>query len=75
MEFTSVYSIEKIPDPVLSQGVISDSSNPLQIETMNYHERQCMRRRQKRENTSYQGGVFKRISSNMIKLKFFQARP
>lgn len=48
MEFTNVYLIEKISDPgFFSQSIMSDSSNTLQIQTMNYHERKLMRRQTK----------------------------
>lgn len=75
MEFTSVNSVEKISDPVSSQGVMEDSGNTLQIETMHYcesHERLRMRSRQTEERKSpiSHARVFKRISHSMIMLTF-----
>lgn len=71
VEVISIYSIEK---PVSSEGVMGDSGNKLQIETMHYcesHERLCL---------SFVSllliqkalSCFKRFSSNTIKLKLLK---
>lgn len=72
VEFTSVYFIEKIPDPVFFLKVL------WAIAAIDYRLKQLIIMqdnewgdKQKRENTSCHSRVFKRISSNMIKLKFF----